>query len=155
LYELISDLRPYFYSLREVKQQNVCLDIRIPINWKLEQINQVIEQYKSVEYKVQDKTDKNILISIVSSADEEGYNIARSCAMEIITYNKELEEKERLFKIKQRELQELYQKQLKELEDTFKNEPLDKLKDPNFRTGDGQEDSTRIELAGEGDEEGQ
>ena len=44
---------------------------------------------------------------------------------------------------------------LKTLEETFKNEPLEKLKDPNFRTGDGQENSTRIELAREGDEEGQ
>ena len=154
MYELISDLRPYFFSLREIKQ-NVSLDIRIPTNWKLEHVHQVIEQYKSVSYQVQDKNDKNILISIVSSADQEGYNVARTCAKEIITYNQELEEKERLFKIKQRELQELYQKQLKDLENTFKNEPLDKLKDPNFRTGDGQEDTTRIELAGEGDEEGQ
>lgn len=154
MYELISDLRPYFFSLREIKQ-NVSLDIRIPTNWKLEHVHQVIEQYKSVSYQVQDKNDKNILISIVSSADQEGYNVARTCAMEIITYNQELEEKERLFKIKQRELQELYQKQLKDLENTFKNEPLDKLKDPNFRTGNGQEDTTRIELAGEGDEEGQ
>ena len=154
MYELISELRPYFFSLREIKQ-NVSLDIRIPTTWKLEHVHQVIEQYKSVSYQVQDKNDKNVLISIVSSADQEGYNVARTCAMEIITYNKELEEKERLFKIKQKELQDLYQQQLKTLEETFKNEPLEKLKDQNFRTGDGQENSTRIELAREGDEEGQ
>ena len=75
--------------------------------------------------------------------------------MEIITYNKEIEEKARLFQLKQKELQDLYQKQLRELEDTFKNEPLDKLKDPNFRKGDGQENTTRIGLAEQGDEEGQ
>lgn len=154
MYELISDLRPYFFSLREIKQ-NVSLDIRIPINWKLEHVHQVVEQYKSLTYQVQDKNDKNVLISLVSTADQEGFNVARTCAMEIITYNKEIEEKARLFQLKQKELQDLYQKQLRELEDTFKNEPLDKLKDPNFRKGDGQENTTRIGLAEQGDEEGQ
>ena len=154
MYELISDLRPYFFSLREIKQ-NVSLDIRIPINWKLEHVHQVVEQYKALSYQVQDKNDKSVLISLISTAVQEGYNVARTCALEIITYNKEIEEKERLFKLKQKELQDMYQKQLKELENTFKNEPLDKLKDPNFHTGDGQENTTRIGLVKQGDEEGQ
>ena len=153
MYELISELRPYFFSLREIKN-NVSLDIRLPIAWKLEHVEKVISQYKSMTYQVQDKTDKNILISLVNDATQEGYDMARACAVEIITYNKELEEKERLFKEKQRQLHEEYQSKIKDLQYKFENEPLDKLKILNLEKNNGQEDSTIDTVADESDGEG-
>ena len=83
-------------------------------------MQQVVSQYKSMSLKVQDKNDKYQLVSLVSFATQEGYDTARSCAVEIIKYNIELEEKDRLFKEKVRELETL-----------FRNESLDKLKEIN------------------------
>jgi FMN phosphatase YigB (HAD superfamily) len=57
-------------------------------------------------------------------------------------YN-ELEEKDRLFREKVRELEAL-----------FKKESLDKLKDITFIEEDGQENTKGISLVGKGDEEG-
>ena len=143
MYELISSLRPYFFSLREVSG-NVSLDLRIPLNWRIEIVQQIVSQYKSLQLKVQDKNDKSQLISVISTATQDGYDTARICAEEIIKYNIELEEKDRLFREK-----------VKELELLFKKESLDKLKEINFIEEDhGQEDTTGTELALEGDGEG-
>lgn len=142
MYELISSLRPYFFSLREI-ERNVSLDLRLPTKWKLEHIQYVVGQYKSVAIKVQDKNDKFQLVSLIAVANEDGYDTARTCALEVIKYNIELEEKERLFKEKVRELEVL-----------FKKESLDKLKDISFIEENGQEDTTGIGLAEEGNDEG-
>lgn len=153
MYELVSDLRPYFFSLREI-EKNVSLDLKIPTNWRLEHIQEVVSQYKSMGYKVQDKNDKFQLVSLIATATQEGYNTARSCAIEIIKHNIELEEKEKLFKEKQRQLQEEYQNKIRDLQDQFKNEPLDKLKGINIQKEDGEKDTTGVELAEQGDGEG-
>ena len=142
MYELISSLRPYFFSLREI-ERNVSLDIKIPGRWKIENVQHIAAQYKSVALKVQDKNDKNQLISIISVASEDGYQTVRTCAMEIIKYNNELEEKDRLFREKVRELEAL-----------FKKESLDKLKDITFIEEDGQENTEGISLVEKGDGEG-
>lgn len=143
MYSLISSLRPYFFSLREIND-NVSLDLRIPTTWRLENVQSILSQYKSLQLKVQDKNDKSQLISIISVATEDGYDTARICAEEIIKYNLELEEKERLFKEKVRELEML-----------FKHESLNKLKEINFIPEEhGQEDPTGSDLALEGDGEG-
>jgi hypothetical protein len=142
VYELISSLRPYFFSLREI-EKNVSLDIKIPGRWNIENVQHIAAQYKSVALKVQDKNDKNQLISIISLATEDGYQTVRTCASEIIKYNNELEEKDRLFREK-----------VKELEALFRKEPLDKLKDITFIEEDEQENTERISLVGKRDEEG-
>jgi hypothetical protein len=135
MYELISSLRPYFFSLREV-EKNVSLDLRIPSKWRLENIQHIVSQYKSVAIKVQDKNDKVQLVSLIAVANEDGYDTGRTCALEIIKYNIELEQKEILFKEK-----------VKELENLFKNESLDKLKDLTFiEEQDGQTHSAGIKL---------
>jgi len=153
VYELISNLRPYFFSLREI-EKNVSLDIRIPTTWKIEHVQEVVGQYKSMTFKVQDKNDKYQLVSLISAATQVGYDTAHSCALEIIKHNIELEEKELLFKEKQKQLQDEYQNKIKELQDQFKNEPLDKLKSINITKDNGQEASTDDGLAEQGDGEG-
>lgn len=139
MYENIKSLRPYFYSLREINS-NVSLDIKIPLNWKYEEI---VKPYRSLEIKIQDKNEKFILLSLIATSTQEGYEIAFTCGKEIINVNKEEEEKQRLFQQKVKELQEL-----------FKKENLDKLKDINFLEKYGQEDTTGIRMVGQGDEEG-
>lgn len=143
MYELIASLRPFFFSLREI-EKNVSLDLRMPTKWKLENIQFIVSQYKSVSMKVQDKNDKFQLVSLIAVANEDGYDTTRVCALEIIRYNIELEEKERLFKEK-----------VKELELLFKKESLDKLKDINLLNKYGQEITASEGVVGEGSGEGQ
>ena len=138
MFENIKSIRPYFFSLREI-EGNVSLDIKLPLSWKYDTI---VSPYRSIKTKVQDKSEKFTLISLISNATQDGYDVVFACALEIININKEEEEKQRLFQQKVKELQEL-----------FKKESLDKLKDIDLIKY-GQEDTTSIELAGEGDGEG-
>lgn len=139
MYESIKLLRPYFHSLREV-QNNVSLDIKIPTNWNYEK---TLSIYKLIQPKVQDKNERNVLISLVSSATPNGYAIVLQCANEIIRINKENEEKEKLFKEK-----------VSELEKLFNVETLDNLKEIKFINVE-QSDTTGIRLVEQGDDEGQ
>jgi hypothetical protein len=140
VFESIKSLRPYFHSLREVSN-NVSLDIKLPLTWRYED---VAKPYRSVQLKTQDKNDKFNLISLVSQATKEGYDVVLACATEIIQINKEEEEKNKLFQEKVKELQEL-----------FKKESLDKLKDINLLNNYGQEITTGDGMVEQGDGEGQ
>lgn len=140
MFETIQKLKPYFFSLREI-ESNVSLDIKLPSKWKFEDI---AGQYKSVKVKVQDRNEKNILLSIISVSSYAGYETAFDCAGEIIRVNKEIEEKQRLLQAK-----------IKELEILFQHESLDKLKDITFiENARQEEDTTGIRMVGEGAEEG-
>lgn len=140
MFELVRKLRPYFFSLREI-ENNVSLDIKLPVTWKYEEI---VKPYRSIKIKVQDKNDKNNLVSLIASSTQEGYDVVFTCALEIVVLNREEEEKQRLFQIKVKELQEL-----------FKKESLDKLKEINLLEDYGQEDVASPRMAGEGNSEGQ
>lgn len=139
MFDSIIFLRPYFFSLREI-DKNVSLDIKLPVTWKFETI---IAQYKSIKFKVQDKNEKFTLVSIISNATADGYETVFVCAKEIITINKELEEKQRLF-----------QSKIKELEILFQHESLDKLKELSFIEHERQENEPSIKLVETGNGEG-
>lgn len=151
MYDLIADLRPYFFSLREI-DKNVSLDLKIPASWKLEHIQKIVSQYKSIALKVQDKNEKFYLISFVTIATEEGYNTARVCASEVISFNKELLEKEKLFKEKMSELEKQFKEKIDELQKVFSKESLDKLKQLNL--DNDEENTTGDRLVEQGDQEG-
>lgn len=140
MFENIKSLRPHFHSLREI-EGNVSLDIKLPLNWKFEEI---IKPYRSIKVKLQDKNEKYTLLSLVTNATQEGYDVIFACALEVLTQNKEEEEKQKLFQQKVKELQQLFQ-----------NEKLDKLKDINLLEDYGQEITTGTELVDERDGEGQ
>jgi hypothetical protein len=139
VFESIKSIRPHFHSLREI-EGNVSLDIKLPLNWRYEEI---VKPYRSVKIKVQDKNEKFTLLSLVSSATIEGYNVIFACSQEIIDVNKEEEEKEKLF-----------QQKVKELQEFFKKESLDTLKDISFIKEDEPETETSIGLVNEGDDQG-
>ncbi len=142
MFETIRFLRPYFFSLREI-DNNVSLDIKLPVTWRFEQI---VAPYKSIKTKVQDKNDKFTLLSLISHATADGYDVVFRCAKDVIDTNKELEEKQRLL-----------QSKIKELELLFQHETLDKLKEISFIenvTEKQQEPTTGIKLVEEGSGEG-
>ena len=139
MFENIKSLRPHFHSLREI-QENVSLDIKLSLNWTYEEI---CKPYTSVVVKVQDKNEKFTLLSLISNATQGGYDVVFACASEILKINKDEEEKQKLFQQKVKELQQL-----------FKNESLDKLKEINLLDSYGQEDTTGIGVVTEGSEQG-
>ena len=140
MFESIKTLRPHFHSLREI-EGNVSLDIKLPLTWRHEDI---VKPYRSIKIKIQDKNEKFTLLSLIALATQEGYDVVFACGLEILTQNREEEEKQKLFHQKVKELQEL-----------FKKESLDKLKDINLLNDYGQEITTIIGLATEGDGKGQ
>ena len=140
MFESIKSLRPHFHSLREI-EGNVSLDIKLPLNWRHEDI---VKPYRSIKIKIQDKNEKFTLLSLIALATQEGYDVVFACGLEILTQNREEEEKQKLFHQKVKELQEL-----------FKKESLDKLKDINLLNDYGQEITTSVGLATEGNREGQ
>lgn len=113
VYDTISSLRPYFFSIREIKE-NVSLDIKIPSQWKL-------GEYDTEKIKIQDRNDKNQLISIIGEATKDGYNEVITVAKKIIKNNLEEEEKIKLFNAT-----------VDGLKDLFVNSSLDKLKELSF-----------------------
>lgn len=139
MFDNIKSLRPYFFSLREI-ENNVSLDLKLPLNWEFEKIT---TPYRSIKIKVQDKNERHNLLSIVSVATQEGYDVVLSCAKEIIKVNKEEEEKKRLFEQKVNELKLLFQ-----------NQPLDKLKDISLIEEYEQRDTKRDGMVEERVEEG-
>ena len=139
MFENIKSLRPYFHSLREI-ENNVSLDIKLPLNWKYDEIS---KPYRTIKLKIQDKSDKFTLVSLISYATQDGYDVVFACANEIINVNKEEEEKKTLFHAK-----------VKELESLFLKESLDKLKEINLIQDYGQEVTTGDGLVEEGDEQG-
>jgi hypothetical protein len=140
VFQSIKSLRPHFHSLREI-EGNVSLDIKLPLTWRYEDI---IKPYRSIKIKIQDKNEKFTLLSLISNGTQDGYDVVFACASEILQINRDEEEKQKLFQQKVRELQEL-----------FKKESLDKLKDINLLNDYGQEITTSIGLVEEGNGEGQ
>lgn len=138
MFNEIIKIRPYFFSVREI-EKNVSLDIKVPTTWKFETI---ITQYDHLKHKIQDKNDKFLLVSIICEATFEGYVSVFDCANQIITINKEFEEKQLLLKTKMRDLELLFQE-----------ETLNKLKNIKFILDERQENSEGIELDGEGNQE--
>lgn len=134
VYDTINSLRPFFFSLREIKN-DVSLDIKIPTSWATSNVLADIEN-SNVTLKIQDENDRNRLISLVGTATKEGYDSVFSTAKKIIKYNQEIEEKTRLFNEK-----------VEELKKFFLDAPIEKLKDISFtkekhgirnRKGDGE-----------------
>jgi hypothetical protein len=140
MFENIKFLRPYFFSLREI-ENNVSLDIKLPVTWKFETL---ISQHQTVKFKIQDKSEKFTLISLISNATFEGYETVFKVSKEIISVNKEIEEK-----------QKLLQSKIKELETLFQHESLDKLRELTFFENEKQQENTTVvRLVEQGDGEG-
>lgn len=129
MYNIVTSLRPHFFSLREIND-NVSLDIKIPNIWEFEGL---VEPDEKIPFavKVQDKGEELSLISLISPSTSEGYDYVFNYAKTVISVNKEKEEKERLFK-----------ETIDQLKTLFLNTPLDKLKDISFKNGE--ENTTRL-----------
>lgn len=136
MYKLIKDIKPYFYSLREIKN-NFSLDIKIPSKWSYDFDN---NNFNNVDVKKQDDNGEITLISLISTSDQEGFDSIFNCSKYIIKTNKEKEEKEKLFNQKVDELKQLF----------FKSS-LEDLKKINFTEENEDGSRERDGYAGEGE----
>lgn len=134
MYQLISSLRPYFFSLREI-ENTISLDLKLPTNWMYENIT---VQF-NIDFKIQDTKSKIVLISFITNNDEDNYDNLFNCAFQIIEFNKEIEEKQKLLQEKIFELQEL-----------FKTSSIQELRDLILLKPNGQEIATGSGMVEEG-----
>lgn len=120
MYKEITELRPYFHSLREFNT-DMSLDMKFPLNWE---ITYETKSFPITKYKEQDKNDKTKLISFIAPKTEAGYKEAFKCVKFIINLNIERETKERLLEEKINELKKLFQEKDLKLLENLKFEEL-------------------------------
>jgi hypothetical protein len=104
LYKEIEHIVDYCSSIRKLKTY-LSFDMIFPATWNV--LKSQVDETKTVFNKSDDK-GKNI--SFVSEINEEAISETISNIETVINYNKEKEEKERLFKEKVNELKNLFEK---------------------------------------------
>jgi hypothetical protein len=104
LYKEIEHIVDYCSSIRKLKTY-LSFDMIFPATWNI--LKSQVDETKTVFNKSDDK-GKNI--SFVSEINEESISDTISKIETVINYNKEKEEKERLFKEKVNELKNLFEK---------------------------------------------
>jgi hypothetical protein len=138
MYKEIESLMPYFHSLRALDSKYFSIDIKIPLNWVFDRF---MVDTNDVSCKIQDKNSKTLLISLIGFAHKEGLTKIFKLAEEIIKFNIEEEEKNKLLALK-----------IKELESMFSTKTLDELKEININEVilNGETLNEGPSLAGEG-----
>ena len=106
LFKEFTILFPYLQSVRKLKNY-LSFDIEFPDTWKLPK--KYVNEEKVVE---NDKSKQGFrFFSFVSEFDEKSVDEIISNIKNIIAYNKEREEKERLFQVKVDELKKMFEKE--------------------------------------------
>lgn len=129
MYKEFKDIFSYLVSVRKLKNY-LSIDIEFPLNWKIPK--RFVDESKIMEN--QKVNDTKRFFSFVSEFNEEDLEKTTLNIKNIISYNKEIEMKERLLKQKMDELKKIFE--MKKLEDlqTLKFELLEE------KLNDGEED---------------
>ena len=106
LYKEFSSLLPYLQSVRKLEEY-LSFDVSFPNSWKLPK--KYVDEEKVMEQS--SKIADHRFFSFVSEISEENMELIGSNLRNIIQYNLELEEKERLFQNKVSELKSIFEKQ--------------------------------------------
>lgn len=137
LYEQLNEIFPYLISIRKLETY-VSIDVELPTTWKLP------KKYVDEKMVVEQKSAKPEFrcFSFATSFDEETLDKLFNNLKNIVKYNKEREEKEKLFEEKVKELKSFFDKSnltdLKSLEFQVNNVLNIELEE------DEQEDEDRI-----------
>jgi cysteinyl-tRNA synthetase len=129
MYKELKDIFNYLVTVRVLKSY-LSIDVEFPIGWKIPK--KFVQEDKIMENEKMNK-DKRFF-SFVSEFDEEALNTTLKSIKSIISYNKEIELKEKLLKQK-----------IDELKKIFESEHLDSLQNLKFelleeKLNDGEED---------------
>ena len=127
LYKEFSELLPYIQSVRKIEKY-LSFDISFPTSWKLPK--KYVQEDKVMEQE--NKTPGNRTFSFVAEINESDVEQVTENLQNIIKYNLEREEKDRLFQNKVDELKSIFEKQnlesLQNLKFDLKSKTLSKLK---------------------------
>lgn len=134
-YNFINKNKNYLKSVRFIKD-HVSFDMIFPKRWEIKK--EYKDKVDMIENESSDSESK--IISFVSEVVEDKINIIENIITEIIKYNIEREEKEKLFRYKVQELKEIFSKQ-----------KLDNLKNLKF---DVDEISSLLNTTDENNDEG-
>ena len=106
LFKEFTILFPYLQSVRKLKTY-LSFDIEFPDSWKLP------KKYVNEEKVLENEKSKQgyRFFSFVSEFDEKSVDEIISNIKNIISYNKEREEKEKLFQVKVDELKKMFEKE--------------------------------------------
>jgi hypothetical protein len=132
LYKEFSSLLPYLQSVRKLENY-LSFDVSFPTTWKLPK--KYVDEEKVMEQA--SKVENHRFFSFVSEISEESVGLISDNLKNIIRYNLELEEKDRLFQNKVNELKSIFEKQnLNNLKDlSFEMKP----KVSKIKLDDGEE----------------
>jgi hypothetical protein len=106
LYKEFSSLLPYLQSVRKLENY-LSFDVSFPTTWKLPK--KYVDEEKVMEQG--SKVENHRFFSFVSEISEENVGIISDNLKNIIRYNLELEEKDKLFQNKVNELKSIFEKQ--------------------------------------------
>ena len=134
-YNFINKNKNYLRSVRFIKD-HVSFDMIFPKRWEIKK--EYKDKVDMIENESSDSESK--IISFVSEVVEDKINTIENIITEIIKYNIEREEKEKLFRYKVQELKEIFSKQ-----------KLDNLKNLKF---DVDEISSLLNTTDENNDEG-
>jgi len=134
-YNFINKNKNYLKSVRFIKD-HVSFDMIFPKRWEIKK--EYKDKVDMIENESSDSESK--IISFVSEVVEDKVDIIENIITEIIKYNIEREEKEKLFRYKVQELKEIFSKQ-----------KLDSLKNLKF---DVDEISSLLNTTDENNDEG-
>lgn len=145
LYKEFSELLPYIQSVRKIKNY-LSFDITFPNTWKLPK--KFVREDKILEQESQIQGHR--FFSFICEINEEDIELTSSNIQNIVKYNLEKEEKERLFESKVNELKSLFEKQnlknLKELQFEIKQNKI--------KLNDTEDELEGVRVVGEGEDEG-
>lgn len=105
LYSDLEDVFEYLISVRKLKTY-LSFDIELPKTWKIPK--RYANEEKVVE--IQSKTDNKRSFSFVSEFNQSDVDLTVNNIKNIISYNKEIEQKERLLQSKIQELKQIFEK---------------------------------------------
>lgn len=105
LYSDLEDVFDYLISVRKLKTY-LSFDIELPKTWKIPK--RYANEEKVVE--IQSKTDNKRSFSFVSEFNQSDVDLTVNNIKNIISYNKEIEQKERLLQSKIQELKQIFEK---------------------------------------------
>lgn len=132
LYQEFSSLLPYLQSVRKLEDY-LSFDVSFPNTWRLPK--KYVDEEKVLEQS--SKIENHRFFSFVAEISEDSVGLISNNLKNIIQYNLELEEKDRLFQNKVNELKTIFEKQnLNNLKDlSFEMKP----KSTKIKLDDGEE----------------
>ena len=129
MYKELKDIFHYLVTVRVLKTY-LSIDVEFPVGWKIPK--RFVQEDKIMEN--QKVSNDKRFFSFVSEFDEEALNLTLNSIKSIISYNKEIELKEKLLKQKIDELKKIFESQQLENLQNLKFELLEEKLD------DGEED---------------